>query len=163
MDEILPKGKSNFSFSHCVFKRFVLKTRKNQGLFGKGLRKDLMMSPALDTKKKNIVAKKKIGLLPKGGINRVEMAIIIPWTQIRQAGDCITCFLSLPWFDALYWLADCSIWCLTSFSTIFQLYRGGQCTYPCFPGVLLTSTPHNILTKPLIALPQNHCQSNRQL
>ena len=28
---------SNFSFSHSVFKRFVLQTRENQGLFGKGL------------------------------------------------------------------------------------------------------------------------------
>ena len=28
------------------------------------------------------------------------------------------------------------------FSTVFQLYHGCQCTYPCFPGVLLTSTPH---------------------
>ena len=28
---------SNFSFSHIVFKRLVLQTRKNQGLFGKGL------------------------------------------------------------------------------------------------------------------------------
>ena len=27
-----------FSFSHNVFKRFVLQTRKNQGLFGKGLK-----------------------------------------------------------------------------------------------------------------------------
>ena len=26
-----------FSFSHSVFKRLVLQTRKNQGLFGKGL------------------------------------------------------------------------------------------------------------------------------
>ena len=23
------------------------------------------------------------------------------------------------------------------FSTVFQLYRGGQCTYPCFPGFFL--------------------------
>ena len=30
---------SNFSFSHSVFKRLVLHTRKNQGLFGKGLTK----------------------------------------------------------------------------------------------------------------------------
>ena len=30
---------SNFSFSHSVFKRLVLQTRINQGLFGKGLRK----------------------------------------------------------------------------------------------------------------------------
>ena len=32
------------------------------------------------------------------------------------------------------------------FSTVFQLYHSGQCTYPCFPGVLLTSTPHDILS-----------------
>ena len=31
---------SNFSFFHSVFKRPVLQTRKNQGLFGKGLRKN---------------------------------------------------------------------------------------------------------------------------
>ena len=29
---------SNFSFSHSVFKRLLLQTRKNQGLFGKGLK-----------------------------------------------------------------------------------------------------------------------------
>ena len=28
---------NNFSFSNSVFKRLVLQTRKNQGLFGKGL------------------------------------------------------------------------------------------------------------------------------
>ena len=28
---------SNFFLSHSVFKRFALQTRKNQGLFGKGL------------------------------------------------------------------------------------------------------------------------------
>ena len=28
---------SNFSFSYSVFKRLLLQTRKNQGLFGKGL------------------------------------------------------------------------------------------------------------------------------
>ena len=28
---------SNFSFSHSFFKRLVQQTRKNQGLFGKGL------------------------------------------------------------------------------------------------------------------------------
>ena len=31
---------SNFFFPHSVFKRLVLPTRKNQGLFGKGLKKD---------------------------------------------------------------------------------------------------------------------------
>ena len=29
---------NNFSFSHSVFKRLVLQTGENQGLFGKGLR-----------------------------------------------------------------------------------------------------------------------------
>ena len=29
---------SNFSFSHSAFKRLLLQTRKNQGLFGKGLK-----------------------------------------------------------------------------------------------------------------------------
>ena len=32
-----------------------------------------------------------------------------------------------------------------------------QCTYPCFPGILLTSTPHNILSMPLAAFPHNNC------
>ena len=36
-------------------------------------------------------------------------------------------------------------------STVIHLYHGGQCTYPCFHGVLLSSTQHNILSKPLAA------------
>ena len=32
---------SNFSFIHNVFKRLLRQTRKNQGLFGKGLIHDL--------------------------------------------------------------------------------------------------------------------------
>ena len=48
------------------------------------------------------------------------------------------------------------------FNALFQLYRGGQCTYPCFPGVLLIRTPHNILSKPLAAFPQNLCRNNGQ-
>ena len=51
-------------------------------------------------------------------------------------------------------------WCLTSFLVAFQICRDGQCTYPCFPGVPLTSPPHNILSKPLAAFPHNHCRSN---
>ena len=29
-------------------------------------------------------------------------------------------------------------WCLTTFSTLFQLYRSGQCTFTCCTGVLCT-------------------------
>ena len=43
--------------------------------------------------------------------------------------------------------------CLMPFSAEFQLYRGGQCNYPCIPGVLLTNTQHNIPSKPLSAFP----------
>ena len=42
------------------------------------------------------------------------------------------------------------------FSTLFQLYHGDQCTYPCFPGAPLTSIPNNILCKPPAAFPNNH-------
>ena len=52
-------------------------------------------------------------------------------------------------------------WCLTPFSTRFQLYRGSQC-YPCFPRDLLISALHNILSKPLAAFPHNNCQNNVQ-
>ena len=49
------------------------------------------------------------------------------------------------------------------FRPIVHLSRGGQCTYPCIPGVILTRTPHNILSKPLAALPNNHSQKNGRL
>ena len=42
--------------------------------------------------------------------------------------------------------------CLTPLSTVFQLYHGGQCTYPCFPGVFFTSTTRNIPSKPALWL-----------
>ena len=53
MAESFPKGKktlwekvkllvtSSFSCSHNVFERLVLQIRKNQGLFGKGLRQNI--------------------------------------------------------------------------------------------------------------------------
>ena len=47
-------------------------------------------------------------------------------------------------------------------SAVFQLHLGDQCTCPCFPGVLLISTPHNILPKPLATFPHNHCLNNGQ-
>ena len=46
------------------------------------------------------------------------------------------------------------------FSTLFQLYHGSHCTNPGFLGVLST-TPHNILSKQLAAFPHNVHQINR--
>ena len=51
--------------------------------------------------------------------------------------------------------------CLTPFSTVFQLYHGGQCTYPCLPGVLFTNTAINILSKPLTTYPHKVLLSKR--
>ena len=45
------------------------------------------------------------------------------------------------------------------FQQYFKLYHSSQCTCPWFPGVLLTSTPHNILSKPLAAFPHNRCRN----
>ena len=55
------------------------------------------------------------------------------------------------------WLIDWLIDWLCGVSRRFQ-----QCTYPCFPGVLLASTPHNILSKPLAAFTNNNCRHNGQ-
>ena len=70
--------------------------------------------------------------------------------------------LRLTWVDNYHLLIVMIVWCLTPFSAVFQLYHGGQCTYLCFPGVLLTSIPHNILSKPPAAFPHNHCRNNGQ-
>ena len=45
---------SNFSFSYSVFKRFVLQTRKNQGLFGKGLMVSAVVSWCLSSGSKKV-------------------------------------------------------------------------------------------------------------
>ena len=49
---------------------------------------------------------------------------------------------------------------LKTFSTLFQLYRRSQCTYPCLSTVSFTSTLRKNLSKPLAAFPQNHLQYN---
>ena len=46
-------------------------------------------------------------------------------------------------------------------SISFQLYHGNQCTYSCFPGVLLTSALHNILSKHFLLFPVfSTCSNN---
>ena len=76
------------------------------------------------------------------------------------------------WLPALY--SPCFVYIISStfvvccrmvfnaVTTVFQVFLGSQCTYPCFSGVLLSSTLHNILSKPLAAFPHNHCPSNGQ-
>ena len=49
------------------------------------------------------------------------------------------------------------LWCLTSFSTLFQLYHSTQCKYPCYVRDSFTRTPHSILSEPLAAF--SHSQS----
>ena len=51
---------------------------------------------------------------------------------------------------------------LIFYSTVFQLYRRGQFTYPCFPGVLLTSTQHKNLSKPVGSFPRNHWRNDER-
>ena len=60
----------------------------------------------------------------------------------------------------MHWLV---VWCLMPFPKVFQLYRSIQCTYPCFPWVLLTNVSQNILRKPLAAFPHNRRRNNEQL
>ena len=58
-------------------------------------------------------------------------------------------------------MIDCMLFKATS--TLFKLYRSGQCTYPCFPDIHFDSTPKNILSKPLATFPHNHHRNNGQL
>ena len=77
------------------------------------------------------------------------------------------CFISLLCWCIIHsyvrhdndWLI---VWSLTPFSTLFQLSRGSQCTYSCYPGIAFNSTPQFILLKPLAAFPINHYRNNGQ-
>ena len=45
------------------------------------------------------------------------------------------------------------------FNSFSYITAASAPTYRCFPGILLTSTPHNILSNPLAAFPHNHCRN----
>ena len=45
------------------------------------------------------------------------------------------------------------VWCLTPFSTVFQL----KCTFPCFPRLHLTSTLHNFFRSLSVCFPTSLC------
>ena len=77
---------------------------------------------------------------------------LLPQSQWNNVGNRV--------FIQNKWLIDWMVF--NAVSSVFQLYHGGQCTYPSFSGVLLTSTPHNILSMPLAAFQYNHCRNNRQ-
>ena len=94
--------------------------------------------------------------------NPQGMAIVDPngiiWTNLIESHFMMThTKYQCSW---LYGLAQedlLIVWCLMPFSTVFQLCRSHHCTYPCF---LLTSTPHNILSKPQGTFPHNHSLNN---
>ena len=48
------------------------------------------------------------------------------------------------------------------FSNIISVIMRQPFNYPCFPGVLFTICPHNILSKLLAAFQHNHCRINEQ-
>ena len=54
---------SNFSYSHCVFKRLVLQTGKNQGLFGKGLKGHSSSNQHIFIKNKKLLTSKEESIL----------------------------------------------------------------------------------------------------
>ena len=86
-------------------------------------------------------------------------SLVIRWSIPLIELIWLTVFLHFP-DNQEDWLF---VWCLTPFSSVFQLYHCGQCTYTCFPrGFFLTSTPQNVLPKPLAAFPHKHCRNEGQ-
>ena len=127
-------------------------------LYQLGLNSGLFPCPFNSTKRQNICKWKKQkkneiwsgkGRKHSGKRRKCWLPAFSPFPTMFSKG----------FFFKVNWLI---VWCLTPFSTVFQLYCCSQCTYPCFPGVLLTSSPHNILSKPLAAFPHNHCRNNGQ-
>ena len=75
------------------------------------------------------------------------MSLSLNRSEFLLFGKEIMQFLYITKKDITYllrildWLYEYGV--LTPFSKVFHLCRGDQCTYPCFPGDLKTSAPHN--------------------
>ena len=87
---------SNFSFSHCVFKRLVRQTRKEQGLFGNGLRGLFLESDSY-----SLTAKQQPVDLPRSHscITVVTSERVVGVGRIRNSGECCV----IGWLFWLYW------------------------------------------------------------
>ena len=60
---------SNLSFSHSVFKKLLLQTRKNQGLFGRGLKElEGIYNPTLRERLDKSIVSNLIGTKVKFGM-----------------------------------------------------------------------------------------------
>ena len=121
----------------------------------------------------NIVGKGEIALWKRGlygSAKSVYTGEPMPFTQADLSQDVVLLVSFLHINVPFYWMVHLVVrsndwlivWCLMPFSTVFQIYRGNHCTYPCFPGAFRTSAPYNISTKPLAAFPHNNCWNNGQ-
>ena len=97
---------SNISFSHGVFKRLILQTRKNQGLFGKGLkhcvqRKECwepvfspypaMFSPVSKT---NFIIRFSYNLSSVNALNSEKFKILSFGIDLEITSSSFACFMS---------------------------------------------------------------------
>ena len=105
-----------------------------------------------------IQQQKKIGCQKYGQVgieltdwveNRYEQFLLFP-----------QCFQKLFVVDATKWVSMEER--VNSVSTLFHLDRVGQGTYPCFPGIPFTCSPHITLPKLPATFPHNHCRNNGQ-
>ena len=80
-----------------------------------------------------------------------SISILNSWTIFDNTPASFLCLMcnceSVNSEKELQFLRMCHVvasWRWTPFLTSFRIYRGDQCTYPRCPGVLFTSTQHNI-------------------
>ena len=119
---------SNFSFSCSVFKRLVLQTRKNQGLFGKGLRNTMdKYSWTLQcTLKSYINAALKIFMTFKS--SRIKKNKLKFHVQQLDEFHCWAYILVIDDYSWICWFV-CLVWCLILFSTLCNSQHANPCLF----------------------------------